>query len=261
MNWKLVNDNTEPVFTAQKHILSSHKHSDIQQLPETCMLFEMGSAISYIEELFSTYTIADRIPGFISDGKCIGIQGHENICFVKGGFGAPAAVDTLETLLALGVKRFIILGMSGGFSEKIEVGDIVIPSKIYCEDGTSQHYLGNVEKVNPDPLLREILVNCFSSEFSVLEDPTVSTDAIYRQTLAKEAQWREKDCVAVDMETSALLAVCKFYEIPAAVALICSDKHPIPGVEAPWSWGNQSFKEKRKAFVKQIVSFVLDQFS
>lgn len=260
MNWKLPNDNTEAVITAKKHIASSHGNSDVMQLPETCIIFEMGMAIPFMEEHFSTYTITEHIPGFITDQKCIGITENKRVCFVRGGYGAPAAVDTLETVLALGVKRVIVMGMCGGFSTDIHVGDVVVPHMILCEEGTSQHYLGNVEHVMADSTLQKALADYFSLHFNVLEHPTVSTDAVYRQTMAKEADWRSRNCVAVDMEASALLAVCQYYSVPAAAVLICSDRHPLPNEEKNWSWGNFDFKEKRKSFVQHGVLFVQKNF-
>lgn len=260
MNWKLPNDNTEAVITAKKHIASSHGNSNVASLPETCILFEMGMAIPFIEEQFSTDTIIEHVPGFITDQKCIRLTENKNVCLVRGGYGAPAAVDTLETVLALGVRRVIIMGMCGGFSANIRVGDIVIPRKNLCEDGTSQHYLGNVESVAADSTLQKAFVEHFSKQFNVLEKPTVSTDAVYRQTMAKEADWRNKDCVAVDMETSALLAVCQYYSIPACAALICSDRHPLPNEDKNWSWGNCNFIEMRKSFIRHGIMYVQENF-
>ena len=260
MDWKIPNDSTDAVITAEKHIASSHGNRSVPQLPETCIIFEMGMAVPFIEEQFSTYTITEHIPGFITDQKCIGITDNRNVCFVRGGYGAPAAVDTLETVLALGVKRIIVMGMCGGFSEEINVGDIVIPNRIFCEEGTSQHYLGNVESVTSNEVIQEALTNHFSQYFDILEFPTVSTDAVYRQTMAKEEAWRNQGCVAVDMESSALLSVCQYYSVPAAAALICSDRHPLPNEKKNWSWGNCNFSEKRKSFVKQGVLYVNNNF-
>lgn len=59
---------------------------------------------------------------------------------------------------------------------------------------------------------------------------TVTTDSFYRQTFAKEAYWREKGCVDVDMEASALLSVSRYYSMPAAAVLLCSDKHPLAAI-------------------------------
>lgn len=257
MNWRLPNDHSEAVITAKKHIASSHGGAAPIRLPETCVIFEMGMAIPCLEKHFSTVTLAERLPGFITDGKCVAVDGSPGVCFAQGGYGAPAAADTLETVLALGVRRVLMLGMCGGFSADIHVGDVVIPNLVFCEEGTSQHYLGPVEQVSPDGVLYKALTDCFSRRFSVLESPMVSTDAVYRQTMDKEAYWRSKSCVAVDMEASALLAVCQYYSVPAAAALFCSDRHPMPDANDGWRWGIGNFKEMRETFVLEGVSYIL----
>jgi len=260
MNWKLPNDNTEPMITAQKHIASSHGNSDVLTLPETCIIFQMSMAIPYIEKELSTYTITEHIPGFITDHRCIGISGNNKVCFLQGGFGAPAAVDTLETVLALGVKRIIVMGMCGGFSRAIHVGDVIVPQMVLSEEGTSLHYLDKTDSIYPDKELQRGLYNHLSQEFTVFEQPIVTTDAVYRQTEAKEEFWRKKGCIGVDMESSALLAVCYYYSIPGVAALICSDRHPLPNEAKTWNWGNDSFREKRRLFVRQGVDFVLHNY-
>lgn len=84
MDWKIPNDKTDAVITAQKNIASSHGNSSVPQLPETCIIFEIGMVIPFIEEHFSTYTITQHIPGFITDQKCIGVEPPRKGCFFVG---------------------------------------------------------------------------------------------------------------------------------------------------------------------------------
>ena len=72
---------------------------------------------------------------------------------MHGGYGAPQAVDTIETLAALDVKNIITIGMFGSFSSNINSGDILIPNKAFSEEGTSLHYYENAEFFN--------LIQCF----------------------------------------------------------------------------------------------------
>lgn len=257
MNWKLPNDNTTPVITAEKHVNSKHGKMETCSLPETCVIFEIGMALRFIESNFQTITIFEKLPCFLEDSKCISIKGNENVCFTRGGYGAPAAVDTLETIRALGVKRIVIVGMCGGFSDSIHVGSVLIPNKVLCEEGTSFHYFEDIEFIEPDRSLFYNSISYFSNHFEVLTDSAVTSDAFYRQTFAKEAMWREKGCVGVDMESSALLSVSRHYSIPAVSILLCSDKHPISENDASWDWGDTNFKATREKFVRQSVMFAL----
>ena len=98
MRWAFSEDNTPAVITAEKHVRSSHGSGDIRELPETCVIFELGIALRFLKENFDTVTLYDRLPCFLDNPECIAVKGHPDVCFTKGGYGCPAAVDTLETV-------------------------------------------------------------------------------------------------------------------------------------------------------------------
>ncbi len=257
MQWTLPGDDSPPVISAQKHIDSRHGGGRVGALPETCVIFEMGAALGFMEKEYKTVTLYDSLPCFLEKPKCISINGRADVCFTRGGYGAPAAVDTLETVRALGVKRVVVVGMCGGFGENINVCGVIVPHKVLCEEGTSHHYFECVDSVAPDEALFKKAKAYFSEEFDVSEEPTVTSDAFYRQTFNKEALWREKGCVGVDMESSALLSVCRYYSMPAVTILLCSDKHPMTVDARDWSWGNADFRATREAFMRKSVAFAL----
>lgn len=174
----------------------------------------------------------------------------EKICFLDGGRGAPQAVDTIETLAVLGVKRVVTVGMCGGFSEQVAVGDILVPDKAFVEEGTSLHYYEQIDFARPDEQLFEQLQNI--PEAKVL--PIVTTDAVYRQTFYKEQLWREKGAVAVDMETSALWSVGKFLGLQVASVLMISDCHPLREGEPAWEW--KMTMEMRRRLFKRVMEIV-----
>ena len=257
MKWSVANDTTAAVITAEKHIGSGHGAKNFCVLPDTCVLFEMGMAIGHIETYYQTTTLSDHLPCFLEKPKCIMITGKIGVCFTKGGYGAPASADTLETIHALGVKRLIVAGLCGVFGKDTKVGDVILPSKILSEEGTSYHYTENAEYAFPETGLHQKAVQHFRGNFNVRTDATVSTDAVYRQTLAKEALWQEKGCIGVDMESSVLLTISRLYAIPAVSILLASDKHPINEADSDWDWGSFDFEKRREEFVDQVVSFAL----
>lgn len=258
MEWTLRNDVTMPIITAEKHVKSGHGSCNACALPETCVIFEIGMAMNYVEDNFETYTLSERLPCFLENPKCVAIKSNPSVCFTRGGYGAPAAVDTLETVRALGVERVIVVGMCGVFAKDVSVGDVIIPNRILSEEGTTRHYFEKMEFALPDSKLSEKAKSCFQDQFHVWTDATVTSDAVYRQTFAKEAFWRAKGCVGVDMEASALLAVSHYYSTPAVSVLLASDKHPLSEAENHWEWGNENFQEMRKNFIRQSVLFSLD---
>lgn len=255
MQWFLSGDASEPLITAAKHIKSAHGDDRIVSLPETCVLFEMGGALSFLKAERGAHVMTDHLPCFIADSECVTLPDQPDICYVKGGYGAPAAIDTLETVLALGVKQIIVAGLCGGFAQQIEVGDVVIPNRILCEEGTSHHYYERIEYAEPDGRLFDAAKLHFADFGTIHTASTVTSDSFYRQTYAKEAHWRQRGIVGVDMESSALLSVSRYYGIPAVSMLLCSDKHPISKDEVGWQWGKSGFRETRKRFVEHVVAF------
>lgn len=154
------------------------------------------------------------------------------MCFLYGGSGAPQAVDTVETLAALGVKNIIAVGMCGAYNENVHVGEIIAPQKAFVEEGTSLHYYESIDASYPDT----DLLNTATSFLPVCNYPIVSTDAVYRQTFEKEQLWREKGAVGVDMETSAVFSVAQYLGLKAVALLMVSDIHPIKPDAPKWEW-------------------------
>ncbi len=133
------------------------------------------------------------------------------------------------------------------------MGDVLIPARIYSEEGTSRHYVENGEWAGADPALCAFLRQAMAKTLPVKALDTVTTDAVYRQTMNKEAAWRALGCAGVDMEAAALLQVCAVYGIPAAAMLLASDGHPLPETKTGWSWGSVNFAEVRKRCIDQII--------
>ena len=78
MKWTCLNDITKPIITAEKRIVEQSGNAIHKELPETCVIFEMGMALPFIEIEYSARTIYEKLP---------------DVCFVQGGYGAPAAVE------------------------------------------------------------------------------------------------------------------------------------------------------------------------
>ena len=92
--------------------------------------------------------------------------------------------------------------------------------------------------------------------FDVVSAPTVTTDAVYRQTFAKEELWRKKGCVGVDCEASALVNICNFYNMKSRCIFVVSDKHPLNENEKrDWAWG-VSYEERKK-----LITSVVDYYT
>lgn len=249
--WKFKDDKTKPIITAQEHIKSCHRSNQLI-LPETALLFYMHGGIEYVNSNYNTKLLSEKFPRFLNSCPIYQINGYNNLCFLRGGWGAPLAVDTIETLSAFGVKNIIAAGMFGAFSNNVQSGDIIIPSKAFVEEGASLHYYESIDYSQPDEKLRNLALKEITDSKSY---PVVSTDSVYRQTFYKENLWREKGAVGVDMETSALFSVGKYLGLNVVSILIASDKHPIDESSTKWQW--RMTADIRKDFFEKCLKFAL----
>lgn len=144
--------------------------------------------------------------------------------------------------------------MCGAFSEQAGVGDRILPDKAFIEEGTSLHYAEPRLFSTPSGAFLEKVRRWFPEGKCL---PVVSTDAVFRQTYEKEALWRRRGAVGVDMETSALFTVAEHLGVEIAAVLTVSDKHPeAPGGKG-WHWGmtaqmRREFAERCAALMREI---------
>ncbi len=248
--WKLKEDNTPAVLTAEKHIKSNRKNG-CASLPKTAVLFYMHGGVDWLKKNYKSKLITERFPSFLNSRPMYKMKNYD-IGFLHGGWGAPMAVDTVETLFALGVENVVSVGMFGAFSETVSSGNIIVPNKAFSEEGTSLHYYENREEFYPSEALHHMALEHIENSASF---PIVSTDAVYRQTFYKEKLWRDKGAVGVDMETSALFSVGEYLGINTVSVLIASDRHPKTENEPDWQW--TMTQEMRYAFFEKCIRFAM----
>jgi purine-nucleoside phosphorylase len=106
----------------------------------------------------------------------------------------------------------------------------------------------------PDCRLLEIAAKAFPEGNKL---PIVTTDAVYRQTFHKEALWREKGAVGVDMETSAVFSISRLKGIEAVMVMIVSDVHPLsPEEKTDWKWHMPM--ERRAEFGERCLKLAME---
>ncbi len=258
--WYDPQDHTAPVIEAKAHARSKFSSGETPVLPCRAMVFCLGKGLPVLEREFPTEMLLEELPGFITHSPVLGVKGNPGICFLNGGYGSPQIACTVETLHALGVEEIFLVGLCGGFSKDCQVGDVFVPEKIWSEEGITFHYreTGGFVALPAHP--REEWASWLGDcGFPLRQEATVTTDGVYRQTLHKEALWRQLGCGGVDMEASALVSVCSYYRMGCSVALLVSDRHPVEAGDAPWKWGNQQFPQLRDKFLTCCIQWALNQ--
>jgi len=147
-------------------------------------------------------------------------------CIAGPFVGAPYAVMLLENLIAWGARQIIFIGWCGAISEPVKIGDIILPTAGYIDEGTSKHY-GTADKAHYQadfPLLASVRQMLAKSNCAFHEGAVWSTDAIYRETRAEVLAHQQQGLLAVEMEMSALYAVARFRGVDLAGILVVSDE-------------------------------------
>ncbi|MBE3519245.1 MAG: nucleoside phosphorylase [Firmicutes bacterium] len=138
-------------------------------------------------------------------------------------FGSPAAGMLMETLIASGIGRLVMLGQAGSLSSRCRIGSVVLPSFGVREEGTSYHYLPPAVECRPSPILFERLRTALEP-IAPVEGGVWSTDAPYRETRQKVELYARQGVLAVEMECTALMSIAMYRNVEFAAVLVITDE-------------------------------------
>ena len=138
-----------------------------------------------------------------------------NIGVIQTQVGAAFTASVLEDVAySFSCDKFILFGSCGGLDRALTAGKLVVPTHAYRDEGVSYHYVpaaDYIEIKNQDVV---------AAVFEKLRIPYVkgrcwTTDAFFRETRRNMERRQAEGCIAVDMELSAIQAVCDFrgYEL------------------------------------------------
>jgi uridine phosphorylase len=170
--------------------------------------------------------------------------------------GSPMAVLAMEKLVALGARRIIVYGWCGSLSETLHIGDVMLPTWAVSGEGTSAHY---PLKARPEShaFTRQLLSDGLSTQgLTVRAGPVWTTDAPYRESVARVKQLSGQGILGVDMEYGALAAAAAFRGLELTAVLLVSDEL----WSGTWKPGfrNKGFKKKSKAILHFLADFCAD---
>ena len=200
--------------------------------------------------------IAGNFGKFDTQSFFTGTLMTRNRAAVAGPFiGAPYAVMLLESLIAKGARSILVLGWCGALTQDLAPGDLIVPSRAICDEGTSRHYTRldpDLPVSQPDPALSQALTGILEHRGQkVRSAPIWTTDAIYRETAEKVAWHRDRGAVAVEMECSALFAAAAFRSVAMAALLVVSDS--LAGADWDPGFKKTQFKTNRRAACQAIL--------
>ena len=135
------------------------------------------------------------------------------IAIYKTILGAPASVSCLEdSLEIIETNKYIAFGGSGCLNKEIARGKIMVPNEAYRDEGTSYHYVepSDYIKIKNADIVAKYMDN---QKIPYVLGKTWTTDAFFRETEGNMEKGKKEGCISVEMECSALQAVCDYRNI------------------------------------------------
>ncbi len=189
-----------------------------------------------------------------------GLLNEVRVSIIRCHIGCPNMAILMECLKRTKAKKIIRIDICGGITELknlIDVGNIIIPKKAYCGDGTTTQYIlthpdlanqldsienpiGRFENIiagnqkiyisKPDEQLSNILFNHGISDISSITKKVDlwTTDALFCETYDFLNAWKATNIECIDMESSILFLLGKLYNLKTSSILAVSD---LPGTK------------------------------
>lgn len=180
--------------------------------------------------------------------------GNRKVSLVSLPLGAPATILVMEELIACGVRAFIGLGSAGSIQPEAPVGTCFIPTSCIRDEGTSPHYLASEDGLRPAQRLVRALERARVKKGVVAyTGPIWTTDAPYREMVTTIENYRLRDVLGVDMETSAMYALGTYRNIEVCNFLVVSDE-----LWRDWrpAFGLPEFKEAMKRAEEVVIETI-----
>ena len=173
------------------------------------------------------------------------------LTFFMAAVGANRLAGQIEDLKVNGVNTFIIFGNCGVLDKTIEDCSIIIPTKGFSEEGTSPHYVPDVNNIDMNTKYKDLFIQILNEKgYNYRVGYTWTTDAPYRETREKINYYKEKGCICVEMEGTAIDSVCKFLNIDYFTFYYAGDN--LDGIE----WEERSLSGLTNLEVKKEVPYL-----
>jgi len=199
-------------------LIEPHMFQEKRDLPEACVMIFYASVINKLRDegvLKKVYELAPYGVTILPVDVFVAETLFGKVSVIFPGIGAPLASALMEELIALGCRKFVACGSGGVLKQELKRGTVIIPSSAVRDEGTSYHYLPPSRTVEMSPEVVVKLAAVLKKHHINYEiGKTWTNDAFYRETRKKIAKRKAENCLIVEMECSALLAVAQHRNVP-----------------------------------------------
>lgn len=235
----------EPIITAKK--ILKHKKL-LKTVPDSFII----SSFDAVLQLMKHYKIRRACSIISAKIFVINISNTKIGIACPSSIGAPAIAMVAEELAASGANRLILVGATGALQQNLNAGSAILPTNSLREESISCHYANLSKYATPSPGLSKIL------ERSLKENRTTftkggswTTDAFYRETMAKAKRYQKEGVLCVEMEASALFSVAKHCNTEASALLYVTDS--LAGQKWQPYFNSEEVKKSRLMLLKVAI--------
>ncbi|HZW04150.1 MAG TPA: nucleoside phosphorylase [Anaerolineaceae bacterium] len=175
---------------------------------------------------------------------------EQSFFVLHGGLGAPLSAALLEEVIALGVKKIIACGGCGVLNKEIAVGHPIVLTSAVRDEGTSYHYLPPGREACAHPqAVAALEAACQEAGVDYRRGKAWTTDAIYRETVARRERRLKDGCIVVEMEAAAFFAVAEFRQAVLGEIVYGGD------LVVPEGWDGRKWNHRRshREFLFQLA--------
>ena len=142
------------------------------------------------------------------------------VTVTSSGIGGPSAAIAVEELANSGAQVVIRVGSCGAYNSGVEIGDVVIPSGVVREDGTSKAYISPSYPAVPDlQVLCALIKAAKDLHIPFHVGIGLSHDIFYARSNELVKFWSEQGVIAADMESACVLTVGRMRNLQAGTVL------------------------------------------
>ena len=165
----------------------------------------------------SVFRCGIPVPVYTMDVK------KETVGIVNLPIGAPVSAGFIEEYIVRGVMRFVCIGSAASLSPRT-AGHLIVPTRAYRDEGTSWHYAPHDSQWIEVVSSRQLDAILTSLDIPHILGPVWSTDAFYRETPSAVKMMKEQQCLCVDMECAANMAVAQFRGVQCFQMMFGADR-------------------------------------
>ncbi len=139
----------------------------------------------------------------------------ENISLIVSGEGKVNAREAALALLNNGADGLLVIGMAGALSPELSSGDLVIPDNIMTDSNRVFHcHLEWSEQLREKYKLKKN---------KITNSPLFTSDEVITNSIDKIGLYNQFNVCAVDMESSAVVALANEQKVPSTVMRVIID--------------------------------------